>query len=247
MIRHAIRYITAPLLGLLAPEILDSIRGAELNEALATGERNEARRNADQESFANVQLNAQADRDAQTICDMTKRIEQLEEIERNGLADDEVYARSREEHEEAKRERDELRGQVESMTLHNARFAAGASAAVAEINALRVRIRELETQLDAAADKDPPAAASLVEPCAWCLGPSDEGMFADGGETMALCVDHYENSFPEVSDIRARVATRAASCESRRDSADPHAKACETCGAFVGRTCAEQRSLFDAS
>ena len=112
----------------------------------------------------------------------------------------------------------------------------------AEANIARTRIHELETLLDAKADvvaKVEPVAAVEVT-CAWCLGDSGGECVVhagNGAERTPLCAACWCLDAVNVNTIIARVATRAASCESRRTSADPLNVQCPHCFAAIGEAC----------
>ncbi len=292
----ALRLLPSPLVGTAVYSLARDAADRE-DKAIARALRAEGRAShADETTAAAYRAHAalvhdvynmMVERDAanEQIAKMALRIEQLEEVERNGLADDEratfnaeilhnvratlgavgdigTCERARfvvDEWSAATRERNDLRtrcadlakkstdqgllilaleqserdaarviaelnGQIESMRLHNARLVAGIAVAAAE-------------------------PVKVAEVCAWCLGSVGESYFGvylkepefGGSENepwIPVCVADGRAAYhPSSHDIRARVATRAASCASRRTSADPLAKACETCMAPVGAAC----------
>lgn len=148
MIRHAIRYITAPLLGRLGAAVLhvaraesDRADAAERNLCIEQGRLTECRRYLHEAASFAKSIESASSSDAQTIFDMSKEIATLRSELDSAAADDDHRARTAEALAEAVHERDNL-------------LAASATHA-AEVNALRARVRELEGQVDRGADRAP--------------------------------------------------------------------------------------------
>lgn len=223
MIRSALRYIAAPLLGRIgaavvhaARQALDDADAASLNEARAIGARDEARSLAAMAMRDNVDCREDLNSANNRILDLSAEIGALRSELDSAAADDEAHMRARSGLADMRKERDELR-----------RDNAGLVTSLVEKTA---RIRDLETQLDARADK--------VAQCAWCLGDAIPHAFADFDKTIPLCEIDFDSPHPYIDDIRARVALRARCCPTRRTSPDPLAVVCTLgCGAAVGEEC----------
>lgn len=258
MIRAALRYVAAPLLGRLgaaevhaAREALDDADAAHLNEARAIGERDEARYHCAHllSSLTEARASAASAHDSAIAAwdehdTATREIATLRSELDSAAADDEALANDRAALADVRTERDELK-------RHNMRL-------VADIGNQSVRIRGLEEQLDARADVVPvkdagqtalsslfASSSASVAPCGWCLGPSEEsgsyGATVDD-RWVRLCKADAVNAHPSITDLEARVALRARCCATRRTSANPLDVVCTLgCGAEVGEECAAGR------
>lgn len=92
------------------------------------------------------------------------------------------------------------------------------------------------------------ARLSGVDQCSWCgddaVGWEDRGHFVrlhvdnfDDKLLLPLCRTHFVREEPSADAIRTRVTTRATSCLSRRESADPLAIECRFCWSAAGVPC----------
>jgi hypothetical protein len=81
-----------------------------------------------------------------------------------------------------------------------------------------------------------PEPASPAVLCAWCLGDIDDSTYCMDN-THPVCGEHAFSEVPNYLEVKARVAARAASCPSRRTSADPLAVVCIHCPAAQGEPC----------
>ncbi len=291
MIRSLISYLAAPVLGHIGAAVIHAAReesaradAAELNEARAIGERDEARRNADHEAWTNVHLNAAAQEDGARIELLIREVETLRSEAMSALAED-SNGRDRINLEAAtvdlgraeirigqlERERDELQRRCGDLaakstdqgamilalessevnaareigTLQRANSALETELAVArkQRDGHREASRETQADLDAAraelaALKGGEVAPVDAEKCAWCLGPADDHIVDNYGQTTTpICGRCWSLPTVTVRDVRDRVVTRAASCASRRKVANPIDAACPTCFAPVGDAC----------
>lgn len=227
MIRSALRYIAAPLLGSLGSAVVraalaESNRAdaAELNEARTTGRLEEARRNASKEWECAEGWRLTLIREADRVRELEHEIDTTRSELACAVADNA-----------------HLVGEIERAAIAHATL-------IGQVNVARARIREL----DPTADEVP-----AVESCAWCLGQVDDvdgfstwtGAPGDSRTWTHLCREHANE--PPTRAVRERVATRAASCPSRRTSPDPLAIACSTCGAHVWQTCADRAAYLNSS
>lgn len=95
-------------------------------------------------------------------------------------------------------------------------------------------IVEVDIAVPAFVHVDCPKVAP-VPTCDWCLTKLSEPL--PGGETLNLCDFCMDDESFGWDNVRARVATRAVSCVSRRTSADPLTIRCPVCEAPIGVLC----------
>lgn len=91
MIRSILRHLTAPVLGLFAPEILTSIRRAELNAARAQGRADELRDLFDARRQALESAREDLGQALERATKAEREVETLRSEARSAAADDEVY------------------------------------------------------------------------------------------------------------------------------------------------------------
>jgi hypothetical protein len=204
------------------------------------------------------------------VVTLSAEVDRLRKIEADALADDDVATYEREAAHNVKAERDELQRRCDALTKRAQALAsdllqmeAAKDRAVADSSDRWQRTRAAlaaetaradaaeqwraahQVALDGLAGREPAEVAPAAEVCAWCLGSAEleySTTVQDGGtELLRLCHrDWYDTRTSTTAAIRARVATRAASCPARRHSPDPLAIACDGdagCGAMRGEPC----------
>jgi hypothetical protein len=244
----------------------DRADDAERARERAIGERDEARRTAAElrRDLRKAESDA-SDADGHALT-LSAEVDRLRKIEADALADDDCNTFEREGALLVRDERDELQRRCSALTeraeaaeRHVERaLSDGAKAVTAwtragvERDAARAALADAAEQwrathqvaLDGLAGREPAEVAPAADGCAMCLGMA--GMCGD-----YVYVDHFRTNLGKMmicttcaydgtihgDNVRARVATRADSCEARRHSPDPLAIACETCGSFGGERC----------
>jgi hypothetical protein len=279
-----IRPMLAPLLGLLAPEILseiltersraDAAKGAaaELRSLITAS--NQALETARDELGQALDGKARAEREIETMrsvlndcgADNDRLTGEIEHVKRanvtmSAAVDDErdirekCQRRAAEAESRARNLGSDLTNRNRVIVEHEATIGKllverdhaqkhrydirdAAKETQADLDAARAEIVRLGGAAYFAADTARPVKPTPS--CAWCLLPS-EGTYATTdawGDPLPLCgKDWHDPVESNTANIRARVATRAASCAERRDSADPEAKACTNCMAPAGKPC----------
>jgi hypothetical protein len=231
MSTRLLHMLAAPLLGRFGGVILraavaesDRADAAELNEARALGRAEHADETLAQALRSHGALVHDVAIALEERDQARHEIETLQSEAESARVDDEVYRHAADSLEALTSERDALKRRCDRLTKDNGELST-------KLAQLRARVDAMDRERHD--HRCPPVPVETTEPCAWCLGKSENHY--DGAPLCCLCI--HENTFT-LGDVFARVATRAASCPTRRTSPDPLAVACTLgCLAEIGEPC----------